>query len=149
MDLKGNIEMTVEKDSNGDNMFSYPMFVTTNSHSIYISDDDNINDVVLRFNWQGEMIGIVRFEQPGSLTGSVGIVGPSGITLLDDGSLLVNGHNSHCIHRVSGDCKDSKTIVEDVDSPWAACWCAETRTLCVSRFRTGSFDNYIKLYEMM
>jgi tetrahydromethanopterin S-methyltransferase subunit G len=134
MNLKGNAKITVDKDSNGDNIFSSPEYVTTNSHSIYVS-----NNAVLQFNWKGEMIG------------SVGIKEPIGITLLDDGSLLVNSFISDCIYRVSGDCKDSKTILEDADRPYAACWCAETNTLCVSRFNcdNDSDDNYIKLYKMM
>ncbi|XP_060586220.1 E3 ubiquitin-protein ligase TRIM71-like [Ruditapes philippinarum] len=138
MDSKGNTEVKVYKDSKGDKIFIYPWFVTTNSHSIYVSDC--YKHVVLRFNWQGEMIG------------SVGIIGPSGITLLDDGSLLVNGYNSDCIYRVSDDCKDSKTILEDVDSPYAACWCADNSILCVSRRNIRSDDsdnNYIRLYKMM
>ncbi|XP_060599795.1 E3 ubiquitin-protein ligase TRIM71-like [Ruditapes philippinarum] len=138
MDLKGNTEITVDKDSNGGNIFSYPSHVTTNSHSIYVSD--GIKHVVLRFNWQGEMIG------------SVGIKEPKGLTLLGDGSLLVNSYRSHCIHRVSGDCKDSKIILENLDRPYAVCWCAESSTLCVSRFYNSyddSDNNYIKLYKMM
>ncbi|XP_060577426.1 E3 ubiquitin-protein ligase TRIM71-like [Ruditapes philippinarum] len=135
MDLKGNTENTVDKDFNGDHIFSYPGYITTNSHSIYVSDCDN--DIVLRFNWQGEMIGLV------------GIGEPRGITLLHDGSLLVIDRNSQCIHRVSGDCKDSKAILEDADNPQAVCWCAETRTLCVSSLKCHSDDNYIKLYKMM
>ncbi|XP_060586834.1 E3 ubiquitin-protein ligase TRIM71-like isoform X2 [Ruditapes philippinarum] len=135
MDLKGIIEITVEKDSKGYNIFSSPEFVTTNSHSIYVSDCRN--NVVLRFNWQGEMIGLVVIKEP------------MGITLLHDGSLLVNGCSSDCIYRVSGDCKDSKTILEDADRPYAACWCAETSTFCVSRLNDDSDDNYIKLYKMM
>ncbi|XP_060564349.1 E3 ubiquitin-protein ligase TRIM71-like [Ruditapes philippinarum] len=135
MDLEGNTEITVQKDSNGDNIFSQPWYVTTNNHSIYVSDCSN--DVVLRFNWKGEMIGLV------------GIEGSTGITLLDDGSLLVNDRNNKCIHRVSGDCKDSKTVLEDLDHSQALCWCAETSTLCVSRFNKQSDDNYIKLYKMM
>jgi hypothetical protein len=131
MDLKGNtcnIEITVEKDSKGYNIFSSPEFVTTNSHSIYVSDCRN--NVVLRFNWQGEMIGLV------------GIKEPMGITLLHDGSLLVNECSSDCIYRVSGDCKDSKTILQDADSPYAS-------SFCVSRLKDDSDDNYITLYKMM
>ncbi|XP_060552782.1 E3 ubiquitin-protein ligase TRIM71-like [Ruditapes philippinarum] len=135
MDLKGNTEITVDKDSNGDKIFNHPGYVTTNNNSIYVSDSGK--DVVLKFNWQGEIIGVVVIKEP------------SGITLLDDGSLLVNARNSHCIHRVSGDCKDSKTILENVDRPYAACWCAKTRTLCVSRIKEDSDDNYIRLYKMM
>jgi hypothetical protein len=134
MDLKGNTEITVKKDSKGENIFSYPRYVTTNSDSIYVSDYGK--HVVLRFNWQGEMIRLV------------GIEAPTGITLLDDGSLLVNSYTSYCIHRVSGDCKDSKAILEDVDGPWAACWCAETSTLCVCRKKYDSDDNYIRVYKM-
>jgi hypothetical protein len=138
MNLKGNAKITVDKDSNGGNIFSHPWYVTTNSHSIYVSD--YYKPAVLRFNWQGEMIG------------SVGIEGSCGITLLDDESLSVNGYASDCIYRVSGECKDSKTILEDVDRPYAACWCAETSTLCVSRRNIdsdASDDNYIRLYKMM
>ncbi|XP_060573726.1 E3 ubiquitin-protein ligase TRIM71-like [Ruditapes philippinarum] len=135
MDLKGNTEITVDKDSNGCNIFSHPGYVTTNSHSIYVSD--YYKPAVLRFNWQGEMIGLV------------GIKGLMGINLLDDGSLLVNSNKSHCIYRVRGDLKDTKTILEDVDSPFAACWCAETSTLCVSRLKEDSDDKYIRLYKMM
>jgi tetrahydromethanopterin S-methyltransferase subunit G len=138
MDLNGNTEITVDKDSNGDNIFSCPQYVTTNSHSIYVSDSGKYE--VLRFNWQGEMIGLV------------GIKGPSGITLLDDGSLLVNGCSSDCIYRVSSYCKDSKIILGDVNSPYDVCWCAETSSLCVSRFNCDiddSDNNYIILYKMM
>ncbi|XP_060599765.1 E3 ubiquitin-protein ligase TRIM71-like [Ruditapes philippinarum] len=137
MDLHGNTEVKVDKDSNGGNIFSHPQYVTTNSHSIYVSD--SYKPAVLRFNWQGEMIGLVEFNYP------------CGITLLDDGSLLVNGYASYCIYRVSGDCKDRKTILENVDRPQAVCWCAESRSLCVSRFNgdNDSDGNYIKVYEMM
>ncbi|XP_060582116.1 uncharacterized protein LOC132738595 [Ruditapes philippinarum] len=135
MYLKENTKVTVDKDSNADNIFRKPWYVTTNSHSIYVSDDGN--DVVLRFNWQGEMVGLV------------GIRRPRGITLLDDGSLSVNGYASDCIYRVSGDCKDSKIILKDVNRPYAACWCAETSSLCVSSFMEDSDDNYIRVYKMM
>ncbi|XP_060576963.1 uncharacterized protein LOC132734274 [Ruditapes philippinarum] len=134
MDLKGNVEITVDKDSNGDNVFNTPMFATTNSHSIYVSDPGN--DVVLRFNWQGEMIGLVLITEP------------MGITLLYDGSVLVNDGHSHCIHKVGGDCKHSQTVLEDVYRPFSVCWFAETSTLCVSRFKQDSGGNYIRLYKM-
>jgi tetrahydromethanopterin S-methyltransferase subunit G len=128
-DLKGNTEITVDKDSNGDNIFIYPGYVTTNSDSIYVSD--NHRHVVLRLNWLGEMIGLV------------GIQIPMGMTLFDDGSLVVN--DGKCIHRVSDDFKDSKTILENVDSPYAACWCAEASTLYVSRINNSSY----LLYKIM
>jgi hypothetical protein len=57
MGLKGYTEITVDKDSNGGNIIIYPEYVTTNSHSVYISDNDK--SAVLRFNWQGEVIGSV------------------------------------------------------------------------------------------
>ncbi|XP_060576966.1 E3 ubiquitin-protein ligase TRIM71-like [Ruditapes philippinarum] len=137
MSLKGNPEFTVQKDSNDDNIFSYPWYVTTNSDSIYVSD--NGNDSILRFNWQGEMIGLV------------GIKCPSDITLLHDGSLLVNDRYSKCIYmyKESDDSLDFENILEDVDSHCALCWCSETSTLCVSRFKKRSNNNYIKLYKML
>ncbi|XP_060607278.1 uncharacterized protein LOC132759508 [Ruditapes philippinarum] len=137
MDLKGNIKITVEKDSNGDNIFNSPRYVTTNSHSIYVSDIGT--DQVIWFNWQGEMIGR-----------NVDIERPRGISLLDDGSLFVSDYRAECIYIVSGDCKDTTTVLENVENPYAVCWCAETSTLYLS---TNSYkaerNNIIKMYKMM
>ncbi|XP_060598709.1 E3 ubiquitin-protein ligase TRIM71-like [Ruditapes philippinarum] len=136
IDLKGNIKITVEKDSNGDSIFSYPCYVTTNSHSIYVSDTGK--NAVIWFNWQGEMIGR-----------NVVIGSPRGISLLDDGSLFVSDGGNKCIYRVSGNCKDRTTVLENVEGLQAVCWCDETRTLCVSTYTGTKKDNDIKLYKMV
>ncbi|XP_060562994.1 E3 ubiquitin-protein ligase TRIM71-like [Ruditapes philippinarum] len=137
MDLKGNIKITVEKDSNGDSIFSKPRYVTTNSHSIYVSDDGKY--AVIWFNWQGEMIGR-----------NVDIGSPRGISLLDDGSFFVSDELTKCIYRASGDCKDRTTILENVeDHPYAVCWCAETSTLYLSTYSNTESNNNIKMYKMM
>ncbi|XP_060568392.1 uncharacterized protein LOC132726994 [Ruditapes philippinarum] len=139
MDLKGNSKITVEKDSNGDSIFSDPGYVITNSHSIYVSDE--IKNKVKWFNWQGEMIGR-----------TVDIYGPMGISLLDDGSFFVSDAWDNCIYRVSGDCKDRTTILKDVkDLPQAICWCAETSTFYLSTYRSKSKVRYndIKVYKMV
>ncbi|XP_060573999.1 uncharacterized protein LOC132731761 [Ruditapes philippinarum] len=48
----------------------------------------------------------------------------------------------------SHDCKFMKTILEDLDDPFAVCWCAVTRTLCVSRFTVlEEGNNNIKIYN--
>jgi DNA-binding beta-propeller fold protein YncE len=136
MDLKGNIKIKVEKDSNGDNIFSSPCYVTTNSHSIYVSDKGN--NAVLLFNFQGEMIGR-----------NVDIGCPRGITLLDDGSFFVSGYLTKCIYRVSGDCKDRTTVLEN-ESPQAVCLCAETSSLYISTNSNNTeSNNIIKIYKMM
>jgi hypothetical protein len=136
MDLKGNIEITVEKDSNGDSIFGRPYYVTTNSNSIYVSDEGKKE--VMWFNWQGEMIGR-----------NVDIEGPKGISLLDDGSFFVSDYRTNCIYRVSGDCKDRTTILENVKGPNAVCWCAETSTLYLSTNSNRERDNIIKIYKMI
>jgi hypothetical protein len=137
MDLKGYIKITVEKDSNGDSIFSYPCYVTTNSHSIYVSDTHK--NAVIRFNWQGEMIG--RNVTTGR---------PWGISLLDDGSIFVSDIKDKCIYRISGDCKDRTTILENVEGLFAVCWCAETSTLYFSTYiYTNESNNIIKIYQMM
>ncbi|XP_060593421.1 uncharacterized protein LOC132747906 [Ruditapes philippinarum] len=136
MDLKGNIKITVEKDSNGDSIFSLPNYVTTNSHSIYVSDE--VKNAVIWFNWQGEMIGR-----------NVDIGCSRGISLLDDGSFFVSDYMNKCIYRVSGDCKDRTTILENFEDPRAVCWCAETSTLYLSTNSNTESDNIIKIYKMM
>ncbi|XP_060569009.1 uncharacterized protein LOC132727496 [Ruditapes philippinarum] len=132
MDLKGVIKITVEKDSNGDSIFSRPWYVTTNSHSIYVSDTDKKE--VIWFNWQGEVIGR-----------NVDIESPRGISLLDDGSFFVSGYLTKCIYRVSGHCKDRTTILENVEDPRAVFWCAETSTDSIKSER----NNIIKIYEIV
>ncbi|XP_060585366.1 uncharacterized protein LOC132741254 [Ruditapes philippinarum] len=136
MNLKGNIKITVEKDSNADSIFSLPYHVTTNSHSIYVSDKGKKE--VIWFNWQGEMMGR-----------NVDIESPRGISLIDEGSLFVSDNFTNCIFRVSGDCKNRITILEDVDSPEAICWCAETSTLCVCTNKAfyPERNHHIKLYK--
>ncbi|XP_060569010.1 uncharacterized protein LOC132727497 [Ruditapes philippinarum] len=136
MDLKGNIEITVEKDSNGDSIFSRPLYVTTNSHSIYVSDKGE--NAVIWFNWQGQMIGR-----------NVDIESPQGISLLDDRYFMVNDDVTFCIHRVSLDCKDRTTILENVEDPQAVCWCAESSTLYLSTCSNIESDNNIKMYKTM
>ncbi|XP_060580919.1 uncharacterized protein LOC132737605 [Ruditapes philippinarum] len=136
MDLKGNVKIKVEKDSNGDSIFSDPWYVTTNSHSIYVSD--NHKTEIIWFNWQGEMIGR-----------NVDIGSPRGISLLDDGSFFVSDYMTKCIYRVSGDCKDRTTILENVTNPRAVCWCAETSTLHLSTEYNTESRNIIKMYKMM
>jgi hypothetical protein len=78
-----------------------------------------------------------------------GLEEPSGITMLEDESLVVSEYNGNRILRVSGDLIDGETILEDIVNPHAVCWCSETRMLYVSRYRTGSKDknNHILLYE--
>ncbi|XP_060563905.1 uncharacterized protein LOC132723241 [Ruditapes philippinarum] len=136
MDLKGNIKITVDKDSNGDSIFGRPYYVTTNSNSIYVSDEGKKE--VMWFNWQGEMIGR-----------NVDIKDPRGISLLDDGSFFVSDYWTNCIYRVSGDCKDRTTILENVKDPHAVCWCAETSTLYLSTNSNTERDNIIKIYKMI
>ncbi|XP_060568485.1 E3 ubiquitin-protein ligase TRIM71-like [Ruditapes philippinarum] len=137
MDLKGNMKITVEKDSNGDSIFIQPWYVTTNSHSIYVSDTYKCE--VIWFNWQGEMIGR-----------KVDIELPRGISLLDDGSFFVSDYKGNCIYRVSGDCKDRTTILKDVECPEAICWCAETSTLYLNTYMIFSKKNsHIKVYKMV
>jgi hypothetical protein len=138
MDLKGNLKIEVEKDSNGDSIFSNPIYVTTNSHSIYISDVGKKE--VIWFNWQGELIGR-----------NVDIKRPFDISLLDDGSFFVSDDWCKCIYRVSGDCKDRTTILENVEDPQAVCWCPETSTLFVSSrtILSRERDNHIKLYKVV
>jgi hypothetical protein len=138
MDLKGNIKITVDKDSNGDSIFGRPYYVTTNSNSIYVSDEGKKE--VKWFNWQGEMI-----ER------NVDIKSPMGISLLDDGSLFVSDYMTKCIHRVSGDCKDRTTILENVVGLRAVCWCTETRTLYLSTWTISNTESntIIKIYKMM
>ncbi|XP_060559114.1 uncharacterized protein LOC132719367 [Ruditapes philippinarum] len=136
--LQGSVQVNVVKYPNGEDIFSYPGHVTTNSNSIYVSD--NTKDEVTWFDWSGTHIGRhCRIEHP------------RGITLLDDGSIFVSDYESRCILKVRSDLNESETALTDVDSPWALCWSRETTTLCVSRFNRdrSNENNDILLYKLM
>ncbi|XP_060579159.1 E3 ubiquitin-protein ligase TRIM71-like [Ruditapes philippinarum] len=136
MDLEGTVQIKLATDSHGDNIFSHPSYVTTDNKSIYVSDRDK--SAILCLDWQGKVI-----RKYG------GIKWPSGIALLDDGSFLVSDYKRHSIIKVSGDCQDSKIVLEDIESPWAMCWCANVSIVCVSRYNSSctELNNHIELYK--
>ncbi|XP_045213251.2 E3 ubiquitin-protein ligase TRIM71-like [Mercenaria mercenaria] len=136
--LKGTVLTTVITNSNGENMFSNPEYVTTNSNAIYVSD--YAMQTVIWLNWQGEVMGSYG-----------GMGAPQGIAMLDDGSFCVSDmQTGKCnILNVTGDCKESTTVLKDLDSPMAICRCDATKTFQVSNHSDDKKEmNIIQIYEM-
>ncbi|XP_045213309.2 E3 ubiquitin-protein ligase TRIM71-like [Mercenaria mercenaria] len=138
MDLKGTVLTTVITNSNGENIFRSPEYVTTNSNAIYVSD--YAMHAVFWLNWQGELMG------------SYGGMGyPQDIAMLDDGSFCVSdAQTDKCnILNVTGDCKKSTTVLNELDYPWSIYLCESSSTLYVRNFSDNEQDrNFIQIYKL-
>ncbi|XP_045207042.2 E3 ubiquitin-protein ligase TRIM33-like [Mercenaria mercenaria] len=121
----------------GENIFSKPIHVTTNTNSIYISDWEM--KTVTRLNWQGEVIGSYG-----------GMVEPGAITLSDDGTVLVCDPSRNVIEEIAGDCSTGKIVLKDLNSPHALCWCAGTSKLYFS-CNTGvdKDNNFVQVFKLL
>ncbi|XP_053392691.1 E3 ubiquitin-protein ligase TRIM71-like [Mercenaria mercenaria] len=137
MDLKGTVQTTVITHSNGKTIFRSPEYVTTNSNAIYVSDLGM--QAIIWLNWQGELMGSYG-----------GMGSPQGIAMLDDGSFCVSDtRKDKCnILNVTGDCKDSTTVLKDLDRPKAICWCDATKTFYISNCSDDKIEiNFIQIYK--
>ncbi|XP_053408503.1 uncharacterized protein LOC123559632 [Mercenaria mercenaria] len=133
LDTNGTILTTVR----GKNIFSNPIYVTTNTNSIYVSDCEK--KTITRLNWQGEVIGSYG-----------GKTGPSGITLSNDGTVLVCDSTRNVIEEIAGDCSTGKVVLKDLNRPHALCWCAETSKLyfsCITK--QNKHDNFVQVFKLL
>ncbi|XP_053405673.1 uncharacterized protein LOC123566626 [Mercenaria mercenaria] len=127
---------SILKTVRGENIFSWPVYVTTNSNSIYVSNCKM--KTITRLNWQGEVIGSYG-----------GITKLLGITLSDDGTVFVCDYDRNVIEEIAGDCSTGKVVLENVNSPYTVCWCAETSQLYFScRTEQGKHDNFLQVFKL-
>jgi hypothetical protein len=132
MDLNGVIQTTID----GNNIFKEPLYITCNRSSIYVSD--NGMKTVTRLNWQGDVIGSYR-----------GMSWPRGMSLSDDGTVFVCDYNRNVIEEVSGNCSTGNAVLKDLKSPYAVCWCEETKKLYFSgRHGDEINDNFLHIYKL-
>ncbi|XP_045156728.2 uncharacterized protein LOC123523133 [Mercenaria mercenaria] len=136
MDLKGTVLVNVTKKSSGVNIFRYPQCVTTNCHSIYVSDPGMRK--VIWLNWRGELLG--SYENMGF---------PRGLAMLTDGSLFVTDQIDNNILNITGDCRESTIALKDLNKPWALCWFNASKTLYSSNISVEDERNYIQVYKMI
>jgi hypothetical protein len=137
MDLKGNIKITVKKDSNGDRIFIDPWYVAADNSSICVSDKGK--EEIIVFDWQGE---IKRKHA------HIGI--PMGISLVDDEGFLVGDRKGKRIYLSIYHGEPKLIIGENIKYIQAVCLCDETGTFFVSAYKyiRSNSDNYITLYEI-
>ncbi|XP_053405815.1 uncharacterized protein LOC123566449 [Mercenaria mercenaria] len=132
LDTNGTILTTVR----GGNIFRNPVYVTTNTNSIYVSDRNMVT--ITRLNWQGEVTGSYD-----------GTSEPRGITLSDDGTVFVCDWERNVIEEIAGDCSTGKVVLKDLSSPCSVCWCAETSKLYFSCCtREDKHDNFLQVFKL-
>ncbi|XP_045204081.2 E3 ubiquitin-protein ligase TRIM71-like [Mercenaria mercenaria] len=132
-DMNGDILTIV----NIDNTLSYPLHVTTNSHSIYVSDCNM--KAVTRFDWQGEGMGSYCDMDE-----------PHGISLSGDGSVFVCDYTRNAIVKITGgDCSNGKVVSKDLKGPYAVCWCAVGAKLYYSCDTADQkYDNFLQVLKL-
>ncbi|XP_053389774.1 uncharacterized protein LOC123566619 [Mercenaria mercenaria] len=129
LDINGTMLTTAR----GGNIFSWPVYVTTNTNSIYVSDWKM--KTFARINWQGEVIGSYG-----------GMAEPCGITLSNDGTVFVCDRQRNVIEEIAGDCSTGKVVLNNLDHPRAICWCAETSKLYFScATRQEKHENFLQM----
>ncbi|XP_053390730.1 E3 ubiquitin-protein ligase TRIM71-like [Mercenaria mercenaria] len=132
LDTNGTVLTTVE----GETIFNSPLYVTTNTNSIYVSDW--MMKTITRLNWQGEVIGSYG-----------GMISPFGITLSDDGTVFVCDPGRNVIEEIAGDCSTGKVVLKDLNGPSAVCWCAETCKLYFSCDTCqDKHDNFLQVFKL-
>ncbi|XP_053382718.1 uncharacterized protein LOC123544247 [Mercenaria mercenaria] len=137
IDLKGKVLTTVSAHSSGKDIFIEPNYVTSNSHSIYVSDQGMYS--VIRLNWQGELIG--RYSDTRA---------PQGLTMLEDGSLLVCEYWDGNIRHITGDLTKGNVVLRDLKRPETLCWCGANNKLYIScDTKDEKYDDYIHVFNVI
>ncbi|XP_053389648.1 uncharacterized protein LOC128552632 [Mercenaria mercenaria] len=127
---------TTLKTVKGENLFSRPLYVTTNTNYIYVSDCDM--RTITRLNWQGKVTGSYD-----------GLDYPCGITLSDDGAVFACDYGRNVIEKIAGDCSTGKVVLKDLKHPYAVCWCAETSKLYIGcKTDQAKQDNFLQVFKL-
>ncbi|XP_053407735.1 uncharacterized protein LOC123547507 [Mercenaria mercenaria] len=136
IDLNGKVLKTIITNSKGEDIFTWPNFVTSNSHSIYVSDESR--PALIRLNWHGKLRGIYKAIQR-----------PTGIAMLEDGSILVNNYPNGDIQHLSCDLSKSSIVLKDLTKPFAICCSGTDNKLYISlNSSEEKNDNYIQIFKM-
>jgi hypothetical protein len=131
LDINGTILQSFE-----DKHFIYPYYVTSNRTSIYVSDRSL--KTVSKLNWQGQLIDIYR-----------GLRKPSVMSLMDNGDVLVSDEKRNVIEKISEDFSTAKVLLDDLNDPYAICYCSKARKLFVSCYTLDpNVDNVIQIYKL-
>ncbi|XP_045215515.2 uncharacterized protein LOC123565791 [Mercenaria mercenaria] len=133
LDINGTILTTVT----GGDIFSSPLYVTTNTNFVYVSGWNM--KTITRLNWQGEVISSYG-----------GLTGPVYITLSDDGTIFVcDKKRNAIIEEMAGDCSTGKVVLMNLNAPYAVCWCAETSKLYFScNTWEDKHDNFLQVVKL-
>ncbi|XP_045172885.2 uncharacterized protein LOC123534630 [Mercenaria mercenaria] len=109
LDTQGNVQNTISLNIDILNDPQY-IVVSKDSRQIYISDYGS--DSIVSITLQGDVSAVYKHKK---------LLGPRGMVMLDDGSLLVCCFNS-TLHHISGDLKQGQTIIDDLWRPQSVCF---------------------------
>lgn len=132
LDQLGNVKRTISLD---ENMFQHPCYieVSEDCKSIYICD--NGTQSVKCITLQGQVIGTYQFEQ---------YCNPKGVTILDNGSLLLCCTVKETIFLLSGDLKKCRELAQNIYGVQSICYDRNTKEICVG----GISCNILKVFYL-
>lgn len=103
LDMLGNIRKTTLLASLSEHRSTCPWHVelSTDKKLVYVSDW--CSECVVAITLQGEVSAVYTHKH---------LTGPTGLLVLEDGSLLVCGHTSQTVHHISADLQQGRTLIE-------------------------------------
>ncbi|XP_045176033.2 uncharacterized protein LOC123536719 [Mercenaria mercenaria] len=110
LDIQCNVQNTIYLNNE---VFSYPNYIVFNEDSRLIYISDLMTENVVNITLQGDVSAVYKNKD---------VRTPFGMLMLEDGSLLVCYTSIGTIHRISGDFKQSQTMIDGLTKPWCICY---------------------------
>ncbi|XP_045200305.2 uncharacterized protein LOC123554310 [Mercenaria mercenaria] len=123
-DLQGDIKSIIPLKDN--ELFCNPTYIAVSkSHQrMYISDCDSSSVAAVTF--QGLVAAVYKEKD---------FLGPLGIVMLGDGSLLICCKSNNTIHHISGDLTQSEKVIRIRNLPQSICYNADRNEVYIGRWR--------------
>jgi hypothetical protein len=93
-----------------------PRYVACNENYFYAADTEN--NTVTKLNLKGKVIGC--YSRGSDIRG---------ISLSDDGTVMVCVWDRNIIEEIAEDCSKGEIVLENLNCPYALCWCNVTKQL--------------------
>jgi hypothetical protein len=136
MDLEGKPTPSIIKcGKNRAGKLLKPFYIIADDRFIYVSDKEGL---IFKINGEGDFID--SYE---------GLNQPRVIAIFDNGFILVSEYETGKIRSIKSDFSGYNVLLENLERPWAVCWCKYTGKLFVSFDRhVAALDNFVKIFDV-
>lgn len=133
---EGKILKRIITDLNGKEIFSAPYYIAFCHTGKYMYVSDHRKDSVIKISTTGHVIATYR---AGDLDR------PEGLTVKEDGNVIVASRDSNCLHVISSTCTKLKVLSGEksmIERPWAVSCSPEDKHMYVSNDDGENIDVY-------